>query len=472
MICSEGVSSSEPPHLGDAAAASGPEVCLPPAGGQARAGEVAAETAVGANSRGGGVVPGAAAAQVLLPQVCLALVVRGADSGLSEAEVACWVRDECGFGAQVGSGGACLVQEPGSSWWQQMQDRFLGGMLTVVDATVLAQQVRASVVAMAAEHGVQAVGVVLGADQGAVGVLSAAGCEDVVEVKGCGGVAAGSPWLDQCRVLLQPLPCDAMDDYGPFDIIGDVHGCAAELGDLLAQLGYRIVVDDAGQAVDAVPPTGRRVIFVGDVVNRGPDSVGALRLAMGMCRSGHALAVQGNHEHQLSMALRGEKVKMRAGLGKTLAEFAAQPQEFRDDAVAWCAGLPSHLVLAGGALVVVHAGLAERFHRRHSRRVTALALYGEPIREKDEHGLPVRRLWANGYYGEAAVVYGHTPTSQAQWLRGTMCLDTGCVYGGALTALRFPEREVVSVPSRGEWFTLLRPLEPLSDLLVGPADEH
>lgn len=452
---------------------------------------------------------GFAGREVLVPRLSLVLAVRGASSGLARDAVVRWVRRECGDGVLVsdvrsasddgpgldsaevsrsltGARGGVNRGDPAAETWQAVGDRLTAGLVTVVDATSLSRQVLASLVELAAEHDVCAVGVVLGSDTSAVEGLLAAGCEDVTEtllpacceapseadsseVVGVSGVTGSTPdagRLEGCRIVLQPLPCDAMGDYGPFDIVGDVHGCAAELRDLLRELGYRIVQDDQGRAVDAVPPVGRTAIFVGDVVNRGPDSVGVLRLVMGMCRSGHARAVQGNHEHQLSMVLRGQQVTLRAGLRETLAEVEEQSQEFRDEALAWCAGLPSHLVLAGGALVVVHAGLAERFHGRDSVRVTSLALYGEPIREKDEHGLPVRTLWANNYRGDATVVYGHTPTLRAEWLRGTICLDTGCVYGGRLTAVQFPEREIVSVPSRGEWFTLLRPLEPLSDLLT------
>jgi len=112
-----------------------------------------------------------------------------------------------------------------------------------------------------------------------------------------------------------------------------------------------------------------------------------------------------------------------------------------------------HYVLDGGALVVAHAGLPERYHGRESSRMRSLAIWGEHTGESDGDGNPIRYPWAEEYEGQATVLYGHTPVADARWVNGTMCLDTGCVFGGKLTALRYPEREVVSVPARRTWFS-------------------
>ncbi|HEY0804689.1 MAG TPA: polynucleotide kinase-phosphatase, partial [Pseudonocardiaceae bacterium] len=237
-----------------------------------------------------------------------------------------------------------------------------------------------------------------------------------------------------------------------FDVIGDVHGCHAELVELLGKLGYEVTASGARH------PEGRRALFLGDLVDRGPDTPGVLRLVMGMVASGDALAVAGNHEQKLVRALGGRKVQVSHGLAESLAQLAAEPEEFRISAEKFCDELLAHYVLDGGRLVVAHAGLPEQYHGRASGRVRSFALYGDTTGETDEYGLPIRYPWATDYRGRATVLYGHTPVPTAEWVNNTMCLDTGCVFGGALTALRYPEREIVSVPAHRVWYEPVRPL--------------
>lgn len=253
---------------------------------------------------------------------------------------------------------------------------------------------------------------------------------------------------------------DRSDLRGPFDIIGDVHGCATELRTLLDRLGWQIELDAAGQAVGARHPEGRTAVFVGDLVDRGPDTPGVLRLVMGMVSAGTALCVAGNHEVKLVRALRGAQVRIAHGLAASLEQLEQCTPEFRAEATAFLDSLISHYVLADGCLVVAHAGLTENYHGRSSKRVRAFALYGDTTGEVDEFGLPVRLPWARDYRGAATVVYGHTPTPVAEWINNTICLDTGAVFGGELSALRYPEREIVAVPAEREWCKPVRPLTP------------
>ncbi|ONI90704.1 polynucleotide kinase-phosphatase [Saccharothrix sp. ALI-22-I] len=264
--------------------------------------------------------------------------------------------------------------------------------------------------------------------------------------------------VDEAVIVPEKLLNDLRHETGPFDVIGDVHGCRAELEDLLVKLGYALVRDEEGRPVDAVPPAGRRAAFVGDLVDRGPDTPGVLRLVMGMVEAGHAFAVCGNHEQKLVRALRGRNVQLKHGLAESLAQLAAEPEEFRERVEQFCDGLIAHYVLDGGDLVIAHAGLPENFHGRASARVRSFALYGDTTGETDEYGLPVRYPWATEYRGKATVLYGHTPTPEAEWINNTMCLDTGVVFGGKLTALRYPEREVVSVDAHEVWYEPVRPL--------------
>ncbi|MFJ2393368.1 polynucleotide kinase-phosphatase [Streptomyces sp. NPDC087843] len=235
---------------------------------------------------------------------------------------------------------------------------------------------------------------------------------------------------------------------GPFDIVGDIHGCASELETLLGKLGY----------VDGVHPRGRTAVFVGDLVDRGPDTPGVLRRVMSMVGSGNALCVPGNHENKLGRHLKGRKVQHTHGLAETVEQLAGESEEFRAQVREFVDGLVSHYVLDGGRLVVCHAGLPEQYHGRTSGRVRSHALYGDTTGETDEFGLPVRYPWAEDYRGRAAVVYGHTPVRQATWLNNTLCVDTGAVFGGKLTALRWPERELVDVPAERVWYEPAKPL--------------
>ena len=206
-----------------------------------------------------------------------------------------------------------------------------------------------------------------------------------------------------------------------------------------------------------VPPLGRKAIFLGDLVDRGPNSPAVLRLVMNMVASGTALCVPGNHDVKLLRKLRGKDVQLKHGLAETLAQLAGEPPEFLADVEKFIDTLVGHYVLDGGRLVVAHAGMKERYIGRASSRVREFALYGETTGETDEFGLPVRHDWAAEYRGPAAVVYGHTPVPEADWLNRTLNIDTGCVFGGKLSALRWPEREVISVAAKRIYAEPARP---------------
>jgi protein phosphatase len=268
------------------------------------------------------------------------------------------------------------------------------------------------------------------------------------------GVAAAT-------VSRQPLWTDKRTDHGPFDIIGDVHGCAAELEQLLEKLGYGVAWSEAGgeRTVAVTAPAGRKAVFVGDLVDRGPASPDALRIAMSMTAAGDAYVVQGNHERKFERWLGGRKVTIAHGLQQTIDQVEAEGPAFRAAVVPFLDGLRSHVWLDGGRLAVAHAGLKAEMIGRGSSAVREFALYGETTGEIDEFGLPVRADWAAKYRGDTTVVHGHTPVLEAQWVNNTLCIDTGCVFGGKLTALRWPEKELVEVPAIQTWFEPMRPLE-------------
>lgn len=259
-----------------------------------------------------------------------------------------------------------------------------------------------------------------------------------------------------------PLYNNKKTETGPFDIIGDVHGCYDELVALLTQLGYTAVQveESASQSPLFLPPSGRKAVFLGDLVDRGPDTPAVLRLVMNMIAEGHAYCVPGNHDVKVLRKLRGRDVQLTHGIAETLAQLEKEPPEFRQQVSKFLDALVSHYVFDGGRLVVAHAGMKEEMQGRGSGKVRDFALYGETTGEVDDFGLPVRYNWAADYRGHAIVVYGHTPIPEPEWLNRTINIDTGCVFGGKLTALRYPEKELVSVPAARTYYQPVKPLQP------------
>jgi protein phosphatase len=269
--------------------------------------------------------------------------------------------------------------------------------------------------------------------------------------------------VDAAEIERQPLWNNLKHEHGPFDIIGDVHGCLDELVDLLTQLGYSVEKHPNAQGslgYSVKHQEGRKVVFLGDLVDRGPKIPEVLHLAMSMIEDGTALCVPGNHDIKLMRKLRGKDVQITHGLADSLEQLDKQPPEFRAKVSEFIDTLVSHYVLDDGKLVVAHAGMKEEMQGRGSGKVRDFALFGETTGETDEFGLPVRYNWAAEYRGKAMVVYGHTPVPQPDWLNRTINIDTGCVFGGSLTGLRYPEKELVSVVARATYSQPVKPLSP------------
>ena len=367
--------------------------------------------------------------------------------------------------------------------------RLAAGRLTVVDATNVQPEARRELVLLAREHDVLPVAIVLDLPERLCAERNAQRPDrdfgpHVIRRQRSqlrrGRSHLGREGFRTVHVLRTPeeaaaatvtrtkLFNDLRHEKGPFDVIGDVHGCRAELEQLLDRLGYAIDRDGAGRPVNASHPT-RRAVFLGDLVDRGPDTPGVLRLVMGMVAAGTALCVPGNHEAKLLKALRGKNVTRSHGLDASMEQLEAEPAEFLAAVETFIDSLVSHYVLDGGRLVAAHAGLIERYQGRASGRVREFCLYGQTTGETDEYGLPVRYPWAQEYRGRALVLYGHTPVPEAEWLNNTLCLDTGCVFGGRLTALNYPERTLVSVPAARVYHPPAKPFPASSPSGVGPA---
>ena len=365
--------------------------------------------------------------------------------------------------------------------------RLKRGRLTVIDATNVQSFARKPLVALAREYHALPVAIVLNLPESVCHERNAAredrdfgphvvrnhrrdlkrsmkglrreGFRYVYELKSVEDVEAA----EIVRTKLWP---DRRDEHGPFDVVGDVHGCMDELAELLDRLGYR----ETGGVYRH--PEGRKAVFVGDLVDRGPRNLDVVRTVKAMVEGGAALAVPGNHDVKLIKKLRGKNVRVAHGLAETLAEFEALPEGERKqterEVADFLHGLVSHAVLDGGDLVVAHAGMKEEMQMRGSGAVRSFALFGDTSGETDEFGLPVRHDWAAEYRGRAAVVYGHTPVPTPEWVNNTINVDTGCVFGGKLTALRWPERELVSVPARE---TYAEPARPFLDAEAGASGD-
>jgi polynucleotide kinase-phosphatase len=410
--------------------------------------------------------------------------------------------------------------------------RLKRGRLTVVDATNVRAEDRRGLIALARQHHCLPVAVVLDVPDAVAEArnrqrpdrqglkphvianhrrllrqslrsLKAEGFRQVVHLRGVTEVDAVQ------TILRDPLYSNRQVEKGPFDIIGDIHGCYRELCELLEQLGYAVKEEDVKDARDlgvrvvraTSPPSplskkegepdaisldseqleletktsspsflergsggevsaerARKVIFLGDLVDRGPASPQVLRLVMSMVRDGLALCVPGNHDIKLLRHLNGKNVSLTHGLAETVAQLEGETPAFKEQVRLFLDGLVSHYVLDGGRLVVAHAGMPEAMQGRGSGTVRSFALFGETTGEIDEFGLPVRYAWASDYRGRATVVYGHTPVPEPEWLNNTIDIDTGCVFGGRLTALRYPERALVAVPAHEVYCEPSRPL--------------
>lgn len=354
-----------------------------------------------------------------------------------------------------------------------VEQRLRAGRLTVVDATNVQQRARRPLLALAARYHRPAIAILFQtpaaickernrqrADrtvhefvvdrqqaQAPAGpdLLRQEGFQDVIVVGAVektaekAAVGASEPSV--------PSPRAWQDRTGPFDVIGDVHGCCEELLSLLRIMGYG-VSDPAALLPRITPPVSRTAVFLGDFVDHGPQAVRTLLVVASMVRSGAALAVLGNHDDKLLRALRGAPIQPVNGLDRTLQELDAAGAEMKAMARSFLGSLPTHLVLDGGQLVVAHAGLPQELQGSTSPQARQTALFGTPTGQRNQYGMKILVDWASSYTGEALVVWGHIPVDEAHWVGNTIDIDTGCVHGGSLTALRYPERELVSVPAK------------------------
>lgn len=354
--------------------------------------------------------------------------------------------------------------------------------LTVIDATNIQQSARKQVIDLAREQNVHAAAIVLNIPEEIMQQRNKARpernfpervirqhCRDVKRsIRGLKRegfrfvyVINSLEQLENTEIVRTKLWNDKKDLHGPFDIIGDIHGCCDELELLLGKLGY---VKTEGVYAH---PDGRTAAFLGDFCDRGERNADVLRIVMDMVKAGSAVAVPGNHDVKLLKYLRGKSISMTHGIDKTIAEIEAQGQEFKAEVTEFIDGLISHYVLDDGKLIIAHAGLKQEYIGRSSARVREFCLYGETTGETDSYGLPVRLDWAADYRGRGTVVYGHIAGVEVRSQNDTFCIDTGCVFGGKLTAYRYPEREIIEVQALRQYYEPIKPLEEAIDTDMG-----
>ena len=252
--------------------------------------------------------------------------------------------------------------------------------------------------------------------------------------------------LEIVKVQIVPMPVE-VPISGPFDVIGDIHGCCDELKLLLDKLGY---IKTNGVYIH---PAGRLAVFTGDLGDRGPRCLDSIELVLDMISSGSALYVPGNHCRKLHAYFLGRKIKINHGLERTLEELDRAGQIRRESIAGRFLEIyeraQPYLMLDGGRLVVAHAGIKEKMIGRLSKKIYQFCLFGDTTGDITGEGFPVRLDWASQYRGKSLVVYGHTPVPEAEFRNNTINIDQGCVLGGKLTALRYPELEIVQVEAAG-----------------------
>ncbi|MFC3040565.1 bis(5'-nucleosyl)-tetraphosphatase PrpE [Virgibacillus xinjiangensis] len=231
-----------------------------------------------------------------------------------------------------------------------------------------------------------------------------------------------------------------------YDVIGDIHGCYEELVELFETLGYHSHDDIYTH------PDGRMPVFIGDITDRGPYSMRCIDLVTSMVSERRAKYVPGNHCDKLYRYFKGNNVQIKHGLETTVEEYrvlsSSRQNAVKKRFMSLYEHSPLYLEIEEVQAVVAHAGIKESLIGRHDKRVKSFVLYGDTTGEFYDDGRPVRRDWSQNYQGSRWIVYGHTPVQQPREVNKTINIDTGCVFGNALTAFRLPEEETVSVPSR------------------------
>lgn len=250
------------------------------------------------------------------------------------------------------------------------------------------------------------------------------------------------------------------------DFIGDIHGCFDEFIEILSKLGYQ--ENDEGYYIH---PEGRKILSLGDVVSRGPKSIETLQFFQKLVAAGHAYMIDSNHGWKIARWLDGKNVKMAHGDENVAAEFEEYERKYGSEAAEKLKGQIKELLLEAkshyiirkngvNAVVAVHAGIKDHYNGKQSPRISDFCRYGDS-EGLDENGKPIRKDWSISHKSSELILWGHDPKPQPLLVNNTLNIDQGLVFGGSLTAYRYPERQIVSVKAKQDYANV--PDNPLKE---------
>ncbi len=237
----------------------------------------------------------------------------------------------------------------------------------------------------------------------------------------------------------------SIDKMNKLDIIGDIHGCFDELVELLNIMGYKKQGDIFIHEDGYVP------VFVGDLVDRGPKNKAVLDLVRNMVLQTKAFATLGNHDEKFCRWLLGKKVKISHGIVETIAQLQNASDSWKDEMLDFLTNLPLYILADNKELAISHAGIKEHMIGEMNGEVRSFCLYGEQTGKYDDFGYPIRVDWAESYRGQVSVVHGHVAIDNVRHKNNVWNVDTSCVFGGYLSALRWNTKEIFSVKSKVNW---------------------
>lgn len=234
------------------------------------------------------------------------------------------------------------------------------------------------------------------------------------------------------------------------DIIGDIHGCYQEFLKLLVKLGYEI--NEKGYYVH---PAGRKFLSLGDIMSRGPKSLETMQFFLRHVKKGLAYMIDSNHGWKIARWLEGKKVTLNHGDELVEEEFKHFKEQYGEEHTLelkqslkeLLLNAPSHYILTKNhvpTLVCTHAGIKDEFIGKQSIDISDFCRYGD-VDGFDEEGKPIRRDWSIHHKSNILIVWGHDPKPKPLIINNTINIDQGVVFGGELTAIRYPEKEYVSV---------------------------
>ncbi|WP_079508747.1 polynucleotide kinase-phosphatase [Mesobacillus jeotgali] len=261
--------------------------------------------------------------------------------------------------------------------------------------------------------------------------------------------------VDEIELTRRSHPLELEVGAG-IDIIGDIHGCYDEMIELLEKLGYKKDNEDL-----YLHPEGRRFLSIGDVMSRGPQSLRSMIFFYRHVEKGLAYMIDSNHGWKIARWLDGKKVTLSHGDEKVEQEFWQYEEEYGAEAASeWRFMLkdfllksPSHYILKKNGIptvVCAHAGIKDEYIGKQSPEVSDFCRYGDTD-GFNEKGKPVRKDWFIGHQTSQLIVWGHDPKPQPLKINNSLNIDQGAVFGGNLTAFRYPEKQIVSVKAREDY---------------------